>query len=154
MRYALFIVKPQALRAQRVKRQIAALLCHAVKRVRFDIRQDLRRQIPLRAVKREHPPHCGGRQLQGVIFRHHDPCAQRFQSLRLLRELTTQRRARLAAVHTHELRHARDLVRLAPALKGQKHIRPHQKQQLVRGILCLKLAQSIHRVAFSAALKL
>ena len=76
------------------------------------------------------------------------------QALRLLSKLPAQRCARLAAVHTHDLRHARDLVRLAPALKGQKHIRPHQQQQLVRGRLCLKLAQSIHRVALSAAPKL
>ena len=44
--------------------------------------------------------------------------------------------------------------RMIPALQGQKHIRPHEKPQLILRMLHAQLAQGIHRIAGAGAVQL
>ena len=50
-----------------------------------------------------------------------------------------------------DLRKLRDLLRRAPALKGEEHIRPHKEQQLVVGVLPAQGAERIDGIALALA---
>ena len=55
------------------------------------------------------------------------------------------------AVKGDDLRELCDLLRCAPALKGEEHIRPHKEQQLVVGVLPAQGAERIDGIALALA---
>ena len=55
---------------------------------------------------------------------------------------------RFVPVKGDDLRQPCDLLRCAPRLKGEEHIRPHKEQQLVVWILLPQGAERIDRIAF------
>ena len=55
------------------------------------------------------------------------------------------------AVESNNFRELCDLLRCAPALKGEEHIRPHKEQQLAVGVLPAQGAECIDGIALALA---
>ena len=113
-----------------------------------DIGQDLRLQDLIRQPEEQEPACLGRRNVQKLIVQQRDLCAElRPQQRRLRLQPFLQRRVDRRPREADDARQTRDLLRLAPAGKGEEHVRPHHQPERIVRMLRGELAQRVDGIA-------
>ena len=148
MRPAGRFVQRQTHSLQLVKRKRPVIPPQPVEAVLPDIRQHLRLQNLVRQPEEQEPACLGRRNVQKFIVQQRDLCAELRPQQRCLRlQPFLQRRVDRRPCKADDLCQMRDLLRLAPAGKGEEHVRPHHQPERIVRMLRGELAQRVDGIA-------
>ena len=139
---------------QLVRGQVMQVRMDAVQPPALDIAvYGVRHQIPAPACGKG-LPHLGGGQVDNLPVGDdgHSGPVFRLQQPLLGRQILP--RLGVGSVKGPDVGQRQNVRRMIPALQGQKHIRPHEKPQLILRMLHAQLAQGVHGVAGAGAVQL